>query len=141
MVSYSIDGDGCSNPQSNFRRLNQGSFGAVSRNVKDITRLESYVFSLLLQHFAKIHDNLMLLAGRVFPDNHSLVFFGGDIEATSKSQRFQRGQLSAVICDHETTGTRNCTENVNDACVRNGNEISALQRNVVPGVSRFQQIV
>src|SRR5690242_12950201 len=83
----------------------------------------------------------MLLSLAVFTDDDGVVGLCCFCQTASQSKNFQGGQLRTVVSQNIAAGSIDRPENVNNASVRDGDNISRLQRDVVLGVARLHQIV
>src|SRR5437762_10184404 len=54
-------GDSRADTETNFRGADEGSSTGALRNVQDVASLKFHVLGLLLENFAEVNDNLMLL--------------------------------------------------------------------------------
>ena len=89
------------------------------------------VFRFLLQNFPEIDNHLMLLSGGVLPNDNGLVFACRRIEAARQGEGLECGELFAIVGYDESAGPENGAEHVDDPGMRHGNDVAALQRNVI----------
>jgi len=70
------NGDGGADTKSNFRGAKQRCLASALRHIENVARLKPDVFSLPLQDFPEIHNDLLLLACRILANDYGLILPG-----------------------------------------------------------------
>jgi len=119
----------------------EGLFAATFRDKENIGGLQQNVFALKFGDFLEVQSNFLLLALTVSADDDGVIGFCGAAQATGEGKDLESAHLATIIGENKTTRATDRTEDVNDAGVRNSNDIAGLQGNVVGGVAVFDEFV
>ena len=90
--------------------------------------------------FFRSTSTSLLLAGGVFADDDGVIGFGGALEAAGEREDFERRKLGAIVGDGVAAGPGDGAENVDDAGVRDGDDVAGLDDDVVDHVAGFENL-
>ena len=66
--------------------------------------------------------------------------FAVRFEAAGERENFERGELGAVVGNRVAAGLADGAEDVDDACVRDGDDVAGLNDDVVRHVAGFENL-
>src|SRR5690242_1411546 len=125
MGTQAIDGDGGSYAEADFRSFDESRLGLAVWNEKDVARQQPHVLFFAADDSCQIDGDFALLAAGIPANDDGVVGFRGGVESTGEGQHFQCGELGAVVGGNKAAGPANRAQDVNDACVRHGDNVTA----------------